>query len=77
MTDDGKNDMGGHGDRLLTLAQVGEYLGLGEDHRDPCSAVRYLCRTRRLKHVKVGKTIRIRRSWVEDFLARKAVDAVL
>ena len=64
-------------DRLLTLQGVVEYLGLGDDHRDPVSAVRYLCRTRKLKFVKVGKTLRIRQSWVEAFLARNAVDAVL
>ena len=64
-------------DRLLTLQGVADYLGLGADHRDPVSAVRYLCRTRKLKHVKVGKTIRIKPTWVDDFIQNEAVPTIL
>lgn len=57
---------------LWTLQDVAAYLGLGHDHRDPISAVRYLCRVRKLKFVKVGKTLRFRKQWVDDFLEREA-----
>lgn len=57
---------------VWTLQDVAYYLGLGHDHRDPISAVRYLCRARKLKFVKVGKTLRFRKKWVDEFLEREA-----
>ena len=60
-------------DKLLTLEQVAERLGLDIDHRDPISAVRYLCRIRKLRFVKVGKTLRFRRSWVEEFIEKESI----
>ena len=57
---------------IWNLQDVANYLGLGHDHRDPISAVRYLCRARKLKFVKVGKTLRFRKKWVDEFLEREA-----
>jgi excisionase family DNA binding protein len=59
--------------RLLTLTEAAEYLGLAVDHRAPEEAVRWLCRSRRLRFVKVGRTIRFRRRWLDDFIDREAV----
>ena len=64
-------------DRFMTLSGVADYIGLGADHRDPVSTVRYLCRTRKLKHVKVGKTIRIRQTWVEAFIENEAIPTIV
>ena len=58
---------------LWSLPEVAAYLGLGKDHRDPISAVRHLCRVRKLKHIKIGKTLRCRRAWVDEFLEKEAV----
>ena len=69
--------MGDGKDGFMTLSGVADYLGLGDDHADPVSAVRYLCRTRKLKHVKVGKTIRIKQTWVDSFIENEAVPTIL
>ena len=63
-------------EQLWTLQDVTNYLGLGADHRDPVSAVRYLCRTRKLKHVKVGKTLRFKKAWVNEYLEKEAVQPI-
>ena len=62
---------------LWGLGEVAAYLAYVGDHRDPISAVRYLCRTRKLKHVKVGKHVKCRRSWVDSFLDDQAVEPVI
>ena len=54
--------------RLLTLEEAAHFLGLHKDHKAPDHAVRYLCRTRQLRFVKVGKTLRFRREWLDDYV---------
>jgi excisionase family DNA binding protein len=61
---------------FLTLGEVAQYLRLEEDHRDGISAVRYLIRSRQLRAAKVGKTWRIRKSWVDEFIAAASVEPV-
>ena len=60
----------------MTLEGVAELLGLGQDHRDPISAVRFLCRSRKLKFVKIGRTLRVRRQWVEQYIESAAVEPI-
>jgi hypothetical protein len=59
---------------LMTFAEAGAFLGLGRmGYEAPGEAVRYLCRTRRLRHVRVGKRILIRRAWLLEYLERESV----
>jgi excisionase family DNA binding protein len=59
---------------LMTFAEAAAFLGLDRMGYDaPAEAVRYLCRTRRLRHVKVGKRILIRRAWLLEYLERESV----
>jgi excisionase family DNA binding protein len=59
---------------LMTFAEAATFLGLDRMGYDaPAEAVRYLCRTRRLRHVKVGKRILIRRAWLLEYLERESV----
>ena len=53
-------------DRLFEVA---------EQLRLPSSeAARWMCRTRRLRHVKIGKRLLVRRSWIDEFVEREAVN---
>ena len=65
----------GNGDRLLTPAEAARYLGLN-DHAAPSEAVRYLCRCRRLKHVKVGRGLRFRRRWLDRYIEDNAIEPI-
>ena len=56
------------GGDLLTFEQAAAWLGL-----DKTEAVRWLCRTRKVRHVKIGKRVMIRRAWLEEFLQRDSV----
>jgi excisionase family DNA binding protein len=49
-------------ERLLTLTDVALWLGLTRQ------AVRRLTREAGLRYVRLGRTIKFRRAWVEDFL---------
>ena len=62
---------------LLTFEEAGQWLGLDRlGYAQPGEAVRNLCRTRRLRHVKIGKRVFIRRAWLEAYLEREAVPAL-
>jgi excisionase family DNA binding protein len=61
---------------LWTLSEAAEYLGLGRDHADPMSCIRYLIRSRQLRAAKVGKTWRIRKSWVDEFIVAASVEPI-
>lgn len=50
------------GDRLLTVAEAGEYLGTGERF------VRRLITERRISYVKLGKYVRLQRSILDSFI---------
>ena len=64
---------GGHLD-LLTFQEAAIELGFVRlGYRKPAEAVRDLCRTRRLRHVKVGRRVFIRRLWLEQFIERESV----
>jgi excisionase family DNA binding protein len=53
---------GGPRDRLLTIAQAGEYLGTGERF------IRRLVAQRRIAYVKLGKYVRLQRSALDAFI---------
>ena len=62
---------------LLTFEEAASWLGLGrQGYRMPGEAVRNLCRTRRLRHVKIGKRVFVRRKWLEEYLERVSVPAI-
>jgi len=65
----------GSGD-LLTFEQAGAWLGLDKQVKMPGEAVRFLCQKRKLRHVKIGKRVYIRRLWLEEFLQRESVAAL-
>ena len=59
---------------LMTFEEAGRWLGLDRAGYDcPGEAVRYLCRRRRLRFVKVGRRVLIRRQWLEEYLARESI----
>ena len=58
---------------LLTLEDAAQYLGLEKDHQAPVHAVRYLCRTRKLRFLKVGKTLRFRREWLDEYIDSQSI----
>jgi len=62
-------------DRLLTSAEAATYLGL-DDHKAPSEAIRYLCRCRRVQHVKVGRGLRFRKAWLDAFIHENAVEPI-
>ena len=62
---------------LLTFSEVATYLGFDHlGYAAPGEAVRNLCRTRKLKYVKIGKRVMIRQAWLEEYLEREAVQAM-
>ena len=64
-------------ERLLTDCEVAEILALYEDgHRAPREAVRYLVRTGRLKACKIGRRLRFKREWVEEFIERNTTEVI-
>ncbi len=67
---------GEHGARLLTLEEAAYYLGLHKDHKAPIHAVRYLCRSRKLRFVKIGRTLRFRREWLDDYIDSESIDPI-
>jgi len=58
---------------LLTLEEAAQYLGLHKDHKAPDHAVRYLCRTRKVRFLKVGKTLRFRREWLDAYIDSESI----
>ena len=63
--------------KLLTLDEAASVLGFDRDgHKQPAQAVRYLCQTGRIKDLKVGKRIKLRCRWIDEFVDREATDVV-
>lgn len=59
---------------LLTFDEAGQWLGLDRlGYKTPGEVVRNLCRTRRLRHVRIGKRVFIRVAWLQDYLQRESV----
>ena len=55
-------------DPFLTLEEIAAKLRLPSSE-----SARWLCRTRRLRHVKVGRRLLARESWIDEFVEREAV----
>ena len=59
---------------LLTFEQAAHELGLDQlAYKTPQEVVRNLCRTRRLRHVKIGKRVFVRRKWLAEYVERESV----
>ena len=59
---------------LLTFDEAGKWLGLDRlGYRTPGEVVRNLCRTRRLRHVRIGKRVFIRVAWLQEYLQQESV----
>jgi hypothetical protein len=58
---------------LLNAADAAEYLGF-KYHKSPTEAVRYLCRCRRVKFIKIGRSLRFRKEWLDQFIENQAVE---
>jgi hypothetical protein len=59
---------------LLTPDEALVYLGLDRQGlRQPREALRWLCRTGRLRYAKVGRYVRFRRRWLDELVERHAV----
>ena len=63
-------------DDLLSLEQAARYLGLDQGNKNPGECVRWLCRQRKIKHVKIGKRLRIKSEWLAAYVERQAVAPV-
>jgi hypothetical protein len=62
---------------LLTFEQAAAWLGFTRpDYAAPAEAVRYLCRTRKVRYIRVGKRIMIRVAWLMEFLERESVSPI-
>ena len=62
---------------LLSIEEAAELLGFTtETHRAPSEAMRWLCRQRRVRHVKLGKRYAFQRQWLIDFLEEESVAPV-
>jgi len=59
---------------LLAIEQAAALLGFSEEtHKAPAEAVRWLCRKRRIRYIKVGRRLMFREQWLLDFLERESV----
>lgn len=59
-----------HADVWLTVRQAAVYAGLCE------KTIRRAYLTRQLQHTRAGSAVRMRRSWVDDWLERATVSAI-
>ena len=57
-----------NGDPLFDAVAAATYLGLADVVKHPGQAVRALCRKGRLRYVRLGDRIMVRRSWLEEFI---------
>lgn len=63
-----------HGQEVVHVGVAEAYLGLDRDgHRKPAEALRWLCRTGRLKYTKVGRHLRFEEAWLDELIDRNAV----
>ena len=59
---------------LKTPEEAVSYLGLDRQGlSQPLEALRWLCRTGKLKYTKVGRYLRFRREWLDELIERNAV----
>lgn len=65
-----------NGDSLLTEDEAVQFLRLG-DRKNPTGALRWLCRTRRLAYIPIGRGIRrFRAADLEAYIEQQRVQAV-
>jgi hypothetical protein len=61
---------------LMTSAEAVSYLRLDmQGLRDPREALRWLCRSGRLRHTRVGRRTMFRRDWLDELVNENAVRA--
>lgn len=59
---------------LLTPDEALAYLRLDQQGlAQPREALRWLCRTGKLKYTKVGRYVRFRKEWLDELIDRNAV----
>ncbi len=59
---------------LFTSQEAVSYLGLDRQGlSQPLEALRWLCRTGKLRYTKVGRYLRFRREWLDELVARNEV----
>jgi hypothetical protein len=57
------------GESLVTPEEAIRFLGLDRQGlRQPREALRWLCRTGRLRYTKVGRYVRFRQAWLEELV---------
>jgi len=60
--------------KLYTSGEAVSYLGLDRDgHSQPGEALRWLCRSGRLKYTKVGRRLRFEEAWLDELIDRNTV----
>lgn len=60
-------------DKLHTPEEAVAYLGLDRQGlSQPLEALRWLCRTGKLRYTKVGRYLRFRREWLDELVERNA-----
>lgn len=58
---------------LMTFDQAAAWLGFDKLYSTPGEVVRNLCRSRKLRFVKLGKRVFIRRQWLEEYLQSASI----
>ena len=60
--------------RLYTSDEAVAYLGLDRQGlSQPLEALRWLCRTGKLRYTKIGRYTRFRREWLDELVERNAM----
>jgi len=61
-------------EKLRTSEEAVVYLGLDRQGlRQPQEALRWLCRTGKLKYTKIGRRLGFRQDWLDELIERNAV----
>ncbi|MCH8880340.1 MAG: helix-turn-helix domain-containing protein [Planctomycetes bacterium] len=72
----GSSSVNQNGESLLTEDEAVQFLRL-DDRKNPMGALRWLCRTRRLAYIQVGRGIRrFRAGDLEAYIEQQRVQAV-
>lgn len=59
--------------RLLTPDDAIHYLALDKQRlRAPRESLRWLCRSKKLRFAKIGRYVRFRQEWLDEFIDRTA-----
>ena len=62
-------------DRLITPREAIEYLALDQQGlKMPRESLRWLCRTGRIRYVKVGRYVRFRQQWLDDYIENQCFE---